>query len=457
MRCIVAASSDRALLELIQRALREEYQYFFADTSSGMLDLLAKTAADLIIIDSDLKDVNGIAAVRIVRSAYPEMGIVYIPSGPDDKSAQSARDLDVFGCIFKSSLLDQLGSVAEKAFERKDLLRNIEFLKNRPVVAAGRFSTGAGAVERGDGSDKAIEIVQWEVMRRLSKAITMMHEVDRILVLIVEAITESLNPSNAVVLSWDSQRGAYLPGAWHGIDPVVLKSLTFEKGRGIIKWLQQNSSILYRDDIAGEPAIEQVAEISGDFERLRSVMLIPMLHEGKLVGVLSLGTRFTGAAYRETDIDLLSTVAGYGALAIYNSMQYQKVVRDQASIQSILDNVACGIISVDEHSMITTLNPHAEALLDISASELVGQPVARLRADLADIMKRTLQSKEIFKHHELKDSENERTYSVTTSLIEDPGGAILGAVMFFIDLSDLKKLEDKVHGLERVEFWSNLS
>lgn len=448
MRCIVAASGANTVLELIKPALKQEHQFLTVDTSAGMMDLLLKTTADLVIIDENLDDTAGIEAVRLVRRKYPDLGTIFLVSGPDDESAETARSLGVSGCVEKPEIERQLEFEAQKAFERTQLLRKVELLKSRS--AAKETSTAGTAV-----SGKDPGVVQREIMRRLSRAITTIHDIDRIPDLIIEAVVESLGPSTAVVLV-RGKRG-YKTGATHGTEPKFMKDLVFEKGHGAIGWLQQNGRILFSSDVRDQGTVDEIAPIAADMVRLRSAILIPMIHDGELFGVLGLGTRFTGVSYSESEIDLLGTVAGYGALAIHNSIQYNKVQRDQACVQSILDHVACGIISVDESSIITTINPHAEELLEISAVELAGQKSDALPAKFAAIMADTLDRRELFESHELTDDESDRTYSITTSLIHDARGGILGAVMFFFDLSTVKKLEDKVHGLERVEFWSNLS
>jgi two-component system, NtrC family, sensor histidine kinase AtoS len=448
MRCIIAASGASAVLELIKPALKQEHQYLITDTSAGIIDLLLKTTVDLVIIDENLDDMAGIEALRLVRREYPELGTIFLVSGPDDESAATAMSLSVSGCVEKSQINRRLEFAAQKAFERAGLLRKLELLQSKSAP-------GIMPVAETDFSGKDYVAAQREIMRRLSRAITTIHDIDRIPALIIEAVVESLNPSTAVVLV-RGKRG-YQPGATHGTDPAFMKDMAFEKGRGVIGWLQQNGRILYSSEVLGLGPIDATAQISADMERLRSAMLIPMVHDGELFGILGLGPKFTGVSYSQSEIDLLSTVAEYGALAVHNSVQYSKVQRDQACIQSILDHVACGIIAVDENSTIMTVNPHAEELLDISAPELAGQKSDALPAGFAGIMARALGNNEMFESHELKDDQSDRTYSITTSLIKNARGGILGAVMFFFDLSTVKKLEDKVHGLERVEFWSNLS
>ena len=193
MRCIVAASGASAVLELIKPALKREHQYLITDTSAGLMDLLLKTKADLVIIDENLDDVAGIEAVRLVRRDYPGLGTIFLVSGPGDESVGTAMNLGVSGCVEKLEINHRLEFAAEKVFERAELLRKVELLQSQSSAK------GRPAVEK-DVPGKDPGVAQREIMRRLSRAITTIHDIDRIPALIIEAVVESLSPSTAVVL-----------------------------------------------------------------------------------------------------------------------------------------------------------------------------------------------------------------------------------------------------------------
>ncbi len=291
-------------------------------------------------------------------------------------------------------------------------------------------------------------------MRKISKAITTIHDIDQLLFLIVEAVGETFGVTNTLILLWDAKTKTYLPRACLGTNAKLLSDICFDKGQGIIKWLLQNSRILHRSNIKSGFNFEDGINIVADFDRLRSEMLIPLLYQGDLLGVLSLGQKFSGRPYTPNELDLLGIIAGYAASAIHNSILFKDISLERAFNQSIFDNIACGIVAVDKKGKITAFNPFAEKLLKVSASELMGQNVNRIGSEMAGLMLRTLNDEEIFRHHELPTSDGKHILSVNTSLLRDDEGRLLGAIMFFGDTSKMRKLEDKVHGLE---FWSDLS
>jgi two-component system sensor histidine kinase EvgS len=72
-----------------------------------------------------------------------------------------------------------------------------------------------------------------------------------------------------------------------------------------------------------------------------------------------------------------------GAVLVFRdvSEEYatQKALRDSAThIRTILNNMADGIITIDEHGLVETVNPAAERIFEYSADELIGQNIKML-------------------------------------------------------------------------------
>src|SRR5207253_3228579 len=87
---------------------------------------------------------------------------------------------------------------------------------------------------------------------------------------------------------------------------------------------------------------------------------------------------------------VLETLADYAAVALETTRLFDQALRGraaaeerQARVQAIMDSVADGIVTFDEHGRIESSNPAAERIFGYAADEIREQPVATLLPDLA--------------------------------------------------------------------------
>jgi len=87
---------------------------------------------------------------------------------------------------------------------------------------------------------------------------------------------------------------------------------------------------------------------------------------------------------------VLETLADYAAVALETTRLFDQALRGraaaeerQARVQAIMDSVADGIVTFDEHGRIESSNPAAERIFGYAADEIREQPVAALLPDLA--------------------------------------------------------------------------
>ena len=74
---------------------------------------------------------------------------------------------------------------------------------------------------------------------------------------------------------------------------------------------------ILRDHIALQPQYASIkAECSAGFQRLRAEVLLPMVHEQRVVGGLAVGPRASGDLYEGAELDALSTAAQQAVQAI---------------------------------------------------------------------------------------------------------------------------------------------
>lgn len=123
--------------------------------------------------------------------------------------------------------------------------------------------------------------------------------------------------------------------------------------------------------------------------------------------------------------------------------------------ENIMESMADGIIAVDTIGRITAFNRAAEKLTGFTAQEVVGRYYADLFAQDADFNSRlleTLRTGEPYLGSKLEYPirHGKLWISVSTSMLRDINGNILGAVVVFEDLTERKRLEEQVGRADRL-------
>jgi diguanylate cyclase (GGDEF)-like protein len=99
---------------------------------------------------------------------------------------------------------------------------------------------------------------------------------------------------------------------------------------------------------------------------------------GGLVGTLTLARVPHDEPFSSHDTKLLDAVGTLAGNAIRNAQLVQELRSNEAHLRAVLDNVAEGIITVDDSNCVASFNPAAERIFGYAAHEIIGQHIRRL-------------------------------------------------------------------------------
>lgn len=117
-------------------------------------------------------------------------------------------------------------------------------------------------------------------------------------------------------------------------------------------------------------------------------------------------------------------------------------------IQTILENIGAGVVSVDKKGRVTTFNKAAERILGVQAKNVFGcsyreaftssfhEPIRKMTKELADQQKDSMEE-----HVDMKVGEDHLTLLVNIQVLKDPAEKYLGLVIVFDDLTQLIKTQ----------------
>jgi len=195
-----------------------------------------------------------------------------------------------------------------------------------------------------------------------------------------------------------------------------------------------------------QEAARQLSSLGGDFA-------LPMFSEQQLLGLIVLGPKLSGDAYFNEDIELLSTLANQAAISVKNAQLYRQVVLVNDYVENILRTMDSGVITIDASGKVALSNSTAERLIGMSSDILNRLNVDGLPAGLALQLQATLADGQPRLQAEttLPGPSDRRTPLVcSSSALKDDRGAIIGALIVFSDLSNVKALETEKRRAERL-------
>lgn len=117
----------------------------------------------------------------------------------------------------------------------------------------------------------------------------------------------------------------------------------------------------------------------------------------------------------------------------------------------ILDSITDGVFTVDHRWRITSFNRAAEEITGVSREDAVGQLCKDvLKADVCEgecVLRQTLETGEpiVDRTVHIVNAEGEQIpISISTALLRDADGSVIGAVETFRDITDVEKLRKKI-------------
>ena len=126
----------------------------------------------------------------------------------------------------------------------------------------------------------------------------------------------------------------------------------------------------------------------------------------RTAAVIGLGKTVDGDYLSSDDLELLSTIAGYVAIAIENARLYQSLEQKALQIErlkdfseNIVESLRIGVLTVDLEDRIESWNPQLEDLLEIPRSEALRRKLDEvLPRDLAGGNQRASGQRTCFRH-----------------------------------------------------------
>jgi phosphoserine phosphatase RsbU/P len=194
------------------------------------------------------------------------------------------------------------------------LLRNDE---RDSAAEAGVLASAVNRDDEGFATDSPRPVVppDWAERLRDIQSITdaalSMLDPQALLDALVERAREALQADTAAILLLDRRSGQLVATAASGLEEEVQQGVRIPVGRGFAGRIAAQGRPVILNEVDYTKVINPILLEKG----IRSLMGVPLLAEGKVIGVLHVGT-LTPRAFTDHDVDLLQLAADRAAVAV---------------------------------------------------------------------------------------------------------------------------------------------
>ncbi len=183
----------------------------------------------------------------------------------------------------------------------------------------------------------ALTVVQ-DVARDLTSELNL----QRLLEKIVRSAVAVLEASAGSLLLWDASSNELVFTATQGVGESSLVGRRMPAYKGIAGWVFcQCQSAIVNDVQKDERFFSAIDESLG--HRTNSLIAVPLIVQGKSLGVIEILNKRTGERFSESDEEVLSALASQAAVSIVNARLYQEVRQERDKLIALEEELRKGL------------------------------------------------------------------------------------------------------------------
>jgi len=211
-------------------------------------------------------------------------------------------------------------------------------------------------------------------------------------------------------------------------------------------------------------AIEALANVPDSakrtLEQLDLNYFVPCRIREQTVAVLGLGKTVDGDFLSSDDVELVTTIGGYVAVALDNAKLYSSLEQKALEIarlkdfsENIVESLNIGVLAVDLSGIVESWNTRMEQLFGVTRAEAVGRKLdSLLPAELAaEIIARSGEEQVtgIYKQR-LQHQGKLLTMNVSITPLVSKSGDRIGRLLLFDDVTQRERMEEQMSQTEKL-------
>ncbi len=273
---ILIADDDRNLRMVLKNELADAgFDVYEADNGKKTIDMLKKDEYDVLILDLNMPGLNGIDVLKKIKKLDIATETIILTAHATVSSAVEAMKLGAYDFITKPFQMDELIAICEKAYEKKNLVRENLLLKSH----IKRQSTAPSIITKNPRMLELLETIKKVSSSDLPILISGESGVGK------ELIAKTIHNTS------DRSEGPFIPINCGAIPETMLESELFGHEKGAFTGAYAQKLGLLEIANHGTLFLDEIAELTSQLQ-------------GKLLRVIETGSFFRVGGIREITVDV---------------------------------------------------------------------------------------------------------------------------------------------------------
>ncbi len=169
-----------------------------------------------------------------------------------------------------------------------------------------------------------------KVLTELGKRLTQVLDLKRLATLITSTLIRTMKLDRTVILLREPETGDYK----------IIKNIGFREENGIslvkdnflTRYLEKSQKPLVYEEInllirdtKDEKEKRNLERLKENMKKIEAVLCLPLLREGKIIGLIVLGNKISRDSYSQQDLELLTTLSSQASIALDNARLYDQI------------------------------------------------------------------------------------------------------------------------------------
>lgn len=106
------------LRDVLGFALKEKYSVVAADSAESALKYIADNSVNLILLDYEMPEMNGITALKKIKKRHPDIAVIMMSGHAPVDARQKAFNLGAYAFFMKPFDIDKLLNAIDEALDK---------------------------------------------------------------------------------------------------------------------------------------------------------------------------------------------------------------------------------------------------------------------------------------------------------------------------------------------------
>ncbi|MBN1440808.1 MAG: GAF domain-containing protein [Anaerolineales bacterium] len=308
-------------------------------------------------------------ALKELENSNPRIALLAFPGGAESLDAATRIRAERPGL----PIILLLGKSVEKSYADVLRVRADEWIAD-PVDPAALLAALDRHSALGTTSPLHVRVRELETLSQLAKNINSQLDLDQALASIVEAAVRLTGAEEGSLMLVDPASGELYMRASKNFDEEFVR--TFR--------MKMEDSLAGEVIRKGEPILldgEGPRKIKSSF-LVHSLIFVPLLQQGKTIGLLGVDNRAARRPLHESDLALMQALAEHAVIALENARLLEATRAQMRQLETVIQQVEDGVIITDTEGRMLIANRTVRALFHLDDSPLAGRPLKEVFPNL---------------------------------------------------------------------------